>query len=105
MITGYKIIAPNWKAKRRKYAVGETVTMPGAPELGKRGFHFCLDIDDCRRYYRVTPRMHVCVVEALGDVDGPTPDGDSACCTNRLRIVREVPYRELPGSMKENAGK
>ena len=65
--------------------------MKEGPELCKKGFHFCPMAADCFGYYGFDPKNKVAEVEALGDIDG---DGDKRC-TNKLRVVREIPWPEL----------
>ena len=84
---GYKVFNPDWTCRGFTYRVGETDEMKEGPELCKKGFHFCPKAADCFGYYGFDPKNKVAEVEALGDIDG---DGDKRC-TNKLRVVREIP--------------
>ena len=53
--------------------------------------HFCKKAVDCFNYYYFNPSNHVAEVVAYGDV---LEDGDK-CCTDKLEIIREVPWAEL----------
>ena len=88
---GYKVFNPDWTCRGFTYRVGETYEMKEGPELCKKGFHFCPKAADCFGYYGFDPENKVAEVEALGDIDG---DGDKRC-TNKLRVVREIPWPEL----------
>ncbi len=114
---GYKLILENWICQvgeempykdmygeeefrwtvlnSQKYAVGETAVVDGRPVLGAWGLHFCTDMADCLDYRELTPEMHMCEVEALGEIAGSCYPGDSTHCANRLKIIREIPFDEL----------
>ena len=56
-----------------------------------RGFHFCEKAADCFNFYKFNPKNKVAEVLALGEVDS---DGVKSC-TNKIQIVREIPWAEL----------
>lgn len=95
MIRGYKLIPADWQCKGQKYTVDETIAMKEKPVLCEQGFHFCITMKDCLLNYDLTPDMHMCEVEALGMTEGPSANGESKYCTNKIRIVREIPFDEL----------
>lgn len=53
--------------------------------------HFCRKASDCFNYYDFNPKNKVAEVIAYGDI---VESGDK-CCTNKLEIVREIPWQEL----------
>ena len=53
--------------------------------------HFCKKAADCFNYYNFNPENKVAEVIAYGDI---AEEGDK-CCTNKLEIVREIPWAEL----------
>ena len=53
--------------------------------------HFCKKAADCCNYYDFYPNNHVAEVIAHGKV----LEGDDKCCTDKLEIVREIPWAEL----------
>ena len=53
--------------------------------------HFCRKASDCFNYYNFNPKNKVAEVVAYGDV---VEAGDK-CYTNKLEIVREIPWQEL----------
>ena len=93
VVKGYKMFNWDWTCKEKQYKVGETVTQDGELKLCRNGIHFCTKMEDCFRYYPVNPEFKMAEVEAIGDV--LYSDEDSKCCTNRLRVVREISIQEL----------
>ncbi|TGA95991.1 hypothetical protein E4665_17100 [Sporolactobacillus shoreae] len=67
--------------------------MPENPVACRRGFHFCTKAVDCFNHYSFDPDNKVAEVVALGDID--TDTNDSKCATNKIQIVREVPWAEM----------
>lgn len=90
---GFKVFESDWTCRGFQYEVGKTFTEDVKPVCCSKGFHFCTKAIDCFKYYVFFPDNKVAEVEALGDVD--TNDDDSKCCTNKIRIVREVTWNEL----------
>lgn len=54
-------------------------------------FIFCEKATDCFNYYHFDPANKVAEVLALGDI---VTEGDKSC-TNKIQIVREIPWTEL----------
>lgn len=69
-VRGFKVFNPDWTC---------------------RGFHFCENAADCFNYYSFNPDNKVAEVIAYGDI----VRGDDKCCTNKIKIVREIPWQEL----------
>jgi len=90
-IKGYKVFNSDWTCREFLYEVGATYEEYESPILCNRGFHFCEKAADCFRYYNFDPKNKVAEVLALGDVD---TDGIKSC-TNKIQIVREIPWGEL----------
>ena len=88
---GYKVFNPNWTCREFQYEVGQVYEMDEKPICCDRGFHFCEKASDCFQYYSFNPDNKVAEVEAFGDVD---TDGTKSC-TNKIRIVREIPWIEV----------
>lgn len=53
--------------------------------------HFCKNAADCFRYYDFDPNNHVAEVIAHGTV----AEDEYKCATNKLEIVREIPWAEV----------
>ncbi len=92
-IHGFKVFNQDWTCRDFQYDVGKTYTMEDSPVCCQQGFHFCLNAADCFSYYSFDPSNKVAEVIALGDVD--SKDDTSKCCTNKLQIVREIPWDEV----------
>ena len=90
-VKGYKVFNPDWTCRGFKYTVGETFEEEVELSVCNRGFHFCEKAADCFNYYHFDPANKVAEVLALGDV---VTKGDKSC-TNKIQIVREIPWTEL----------
>ena len=95
VVKGFKVFNPDWtcnpNGKSFQYAVGGTYEEDVKPMVCDRGFHFCEKAADCFNYYKFNPENKVAEVLALGEVD---TDGTKSC-TNKIQIVREIPWAEL----------
>ena len=92
-ITGYKAFNKDWTCRGFQYEVGKTYTMKEKPECCSQGFHFCTDVADCFKHYANDPEhTKIALVEALGDIDKKVED--SKCCTNKIKIVKEISFAE-----------
>ena len=95
VVKGFKVFNPDWtcnpNGKPFQYAVGGTYEEDVKPMVYDRGFHFCEKAADCFNYYQFNPENKVAEVLALGEVD---TDGTKSC-TNKIQIVREIPWAEL----------
>ena len=90
-VKGYKVFNPDWTCRGFKYTVGETFEEEIKPSVCNSGFHFCEKAIDCFNYYAFNPENKVAEVLALGDI---VTKGDKSC-TNKIQIVREIPWAEL----------
>ena len=95
VVKGFKVFNPDWtcnpNGKPFQYAVGGTYEEDVIPMVCDRGFHFCEKAADCFNYYQFNPENKVAEVLALGEVD---TDGTKSC-TNKIQIVRKIPWAEL----------
>lgn len=92
-VKGYKVFNSDWACRGFQFEVGKYFEENVIPKCCDAGFHFCLNAADCFNYYDFDPRNKVAEVIALGDVD--YSDEDSKCCTNKIKIVREIPWDEV----------
>lgn len=102
-VHGYKVFNPDWTCRDFQYEVGKTFEENVKPSCCGRGFHFCKEAIDCFNYYPFNPKNKVAEVIALGELD---TDEDKSC-TNKIQIVREVPWIEVLTIVnigKENTG-
>ena len=94
-IKGFKVFNHDWTCSPN----GNTkhYTCPGkfeediTPVRCGQGMHFCKKAVDCFNYYSFSPKNKVAEVIAYGDI----VEQGNKCCTNKLEIVREIPWAEL----------
>lgn len=90
---GYKVFNPDWSCREMQYKVGTSYKMDDKPVVCNRGFHFCIKASDCFKFYDFNSQNKVAEIEAYGDID---QEADSSkCCTNKIKIVREIPWDEV----------
>ena len=92
-IRGYKVFNPDWTCRGFQFEVGKIFEEDVTPNCCNRGFHFCTKASDCFSYYSFRSENKVAEVVALGDVD--TRAENTKCCTNKIKIVREITWQEL----------
>jgi hypothetical protein len=93
-VKGFKVFNPDWTAKHDfKYEVGKTYETDEAPIVCNRGFHFCKKAVDCFNYYSFDPDNKVAEIIAIGGID--EEENGTKCATNKIKIVREIPWSEL----------
>lgn len=88
MVKGYKAFNKDMTCTLGKgkfqYEIGKTYEMDSLAEARRNGFHFCLTKDKVYTFY---PKDSiVCVVYALGDIEG---DG-FAYATNKIQIGERI---------------
>ena len=90
-VKGYKVFNPDWTCRGFQYEVGKTYEENITPETCSRGFHFCERASNCFNYYSFSSLNKVAEIVALGDIN---TDGVKSC-TNKIQIIREIPWDEL----------
>ena len=94
-VKGFKVFSPDWTCSpmgnKKQYTCPGKFEEDVTPIRCGRGMHFCKRAVDCFKYYSFNPKNKVAEVIAYGDV---AEEGDK-CCTNKLEIVREIPWSEL----------
>ena len=90
-IKGYKVFNPDWTCREKQYTCPGTFEESVIPSVYDAGMHFCKRAADCFDYYSFEPSNHVAEVVAYGVI---AEDGDK-CATDKLEIVREIPWSEL----------
>ena len=91
MVKGYKVFNPDWTCKGKQYTCPGTLEEDVNPSVCNVGMHFCKNAADCFRYYDFDPNNHVAEVIAHGTV----AEGEDKCATNKLEIVRKIPWAEV----------
>lgn len=95
-VRGFKVFNPDWTCDPTGHDPKQ-YTCPGKFEeeveiyACGHGMHFCENVADCFNYYSFNPDNKVAEVIAYGDI---VREGDK-CCTNKIKIVREIPWQEL----------
>ena len=91
VVKGFKVFNPDWTCRNKAYTCPGKFEEDVTPSVCDEGMHFCKKAADCFNYYRFDPENKVAEVIAYGDI---AEEGDK-CCTNKLEIVREIPWAEL----------
>ena len=93
---GYKVFSPSWKAVKGnsafQYEIGKTYEEEGKPCVAHHGFHFCKNLIDCFSYYGIEVHNRVALSEAYGEID----EKRNACATNKIKIIKEIPWKDIP---------
>ena len=90
-VKGYKVFNPDWTCRNKQY------TCPGKFEenvllnVCHSGMHFCERAVDCFNYYDFNPENKIAEVVAYGNVIRKR----DKCCTDKLKIIREISWQEL----------
>lgn len=99
-IKRYKVFNHDWTCRGKQYVCPGKFEEEVKPVVGEVGIHFCRNVIDCFECYAFSPCNHVAEVIAYGDIDGD----NNMCCTNRLEIIREVPWTEVLGLVNTGRG-
>jgi hypothetical protein len=94
MKIGYKGFDKNLKCKGYQFKIGEIASKPEVDKprpCTKDGFHYCNKLEDVFAYYSLNGSNRFCEIEVLGNF---TDQGDKSITTS-LRIIRELPIREI----------
>ena len=90
-VKGYKVFNSDWTCSGKQYSCPGIFEEFVSPSVCNVGMHFCKNAADCFRYYDFDPNNHVAEVIAHGTVK----EGEDKCATNKLEIVREIPWAEV----------
>lgn len=91
IVKGYKVFNPDWTCQNKAYICPGKFEENIIPSVCDKGMNFCKKAADCFNYYNFNPENKVAEVIAYGDI---AEEGDK-CCTNKLEIVREIPWAEF----------
>ena len=91
VVKGFKVFNPDWTCRNKQYTCPGKFEESVTPSVCDCGMHFCKKAADCFQYYLFDPNNKVAEVIAYGAV---VEDGDK-CATDKLEIVREIPWAEL----------
>ena len=91
VVNGFKVFNPDWTCRGKQYTCPGHFEEDVVPSACNQGMHFCKKAVDCFNYYVFDPKNKVAEVAAYGRV---VEEGDK-CCTDKLEIIREIPWQEL----------
>lgn len=95
IVKGFKVFNPDWtcspNGNTKQYTCPGKFEEDVTPVRCGQGMHFCKEAADCFNYYSFNPDNHVAEVAAYGTV---VEEGDK-CATDKLEIIREIPWTEL----------
>jgi hypothetical protein len=100
VVKGFKVFNPDWTCKDKQYGCPGRFEEDVTPSICNKGMHFCKRASDCFNYYSFDPNNKVAEVIAYGEV---SEEGDK-CATNKLEVVREIPWSELLGLVNTGKG-
>ena len=90
-VKGYKVFNSDWTCRGKQYSCPGIFEEFVSPSVCNVGMHFCKNASDCFCYYDFDPKNHVAEVIAHGTV----AEDENKCATNKLEIVREIPWAEV----------
>ena len=96
VVHGFKVFRPDWTCdptgyNPKQYTCPGKFEEEGELDICNHGMHFCQTAVDCFNYYSFNSKNKVAEIIAYGDV---RTDGYELC-TNKLEIVREIPWDEV----------
>ena len=90
-VKGYKVFNPDWTCRNKQYTCPGNFEENVSLDVCNSGMHFCERAADCFNYYSFNPENKIAEVVAYGSV---IREGDK-CCTDKLKIIREISWQEL----------
>ena len=106
-VHGFKVFNADWtcspSGNTKQYTCPGKFEEEGELDVCGHGMHFCQTAADCFNYYDFDSNNKVAEVIAYGEV---LTKGDKSC-TDKLEIVREIPWQELLAIVntgKDNTG-
>ena len=95
VVHGFKVFRPDWtcspNGNTKQYTCPGKFEEEGELDVCGHGMHFCQTAADCFNYYSFNSENKVAEVIAYGDVR----TGGDKSCTDKLEIVREIPWDEV----------
>lgn len=91
IVKGYKVFNSDWTCRDKQYTCPGTFEENVSLDICYQGMHFCRKAIDCFCYYTFDPSNHVAEVIAYGNIK----ERDNKCCTDKLKIVRELSWHEV----------
>lgn len=91
VVKGYKVFNSDWTCRDKQYTCPGEFEEDVELDVCHCGLHFCKKAADCFNYYSFDSSNHVAEVIAYGEVK----EKGNKCCTNKLKIVRELSWYEV----------
>ena len=91
IVNGYKVFNSDWTCRDKQYSCPGTFEEDVELDVCHHGMHFCKKAVDCFNYYSFSSSNRVAEVVAYGEVR----EKGNKCCTNKLKIVRELSWYEV----------
>ena len=95
VVHGFKVFRPDWtcspNGNTKQYTCPGKFEEEGGLDVCGHGMHFCQTAADCFNYYDFDSNNKVAEVIAYGEVR----TDDDKSCTDKLEIVREIPWDEV----------
>ena len=91
VVNGYKVFNSDWTCRDKQYSCPGTFEEDVELGVCYQGMHFCKKAVDCFNYYSFSSSNRVAEVVAYGEVR----EKGNKCCTNKLKIVRELSWYEV----------
>lgn len=94
-VKGFKVFHSDWTCSpnghTKQYTCPGKFEEEGELDICSHGMHFCQTAADCFNYYSFNSENKVAEVIAYGEVR----TDDDKSCTDKLEIVREIPWDEV----------
>lgn len=94
-VRGFKVFRSDWTCSvggnTKHYTCPGKFEEEGELGINNHGMHFCENAVDCFKYYLFDANLKIAEVVAYGTV----LRGKNQSCTDKLEVVREVPWYEL----------
>ena len=91
VVKGFKVFNPDWTCRDKQYTCPGKFEEDVTPSACSQGIHFCKKAASCFNYYQFNSENKVAEVAAYGTV----VEESDKCCTDKLEIIREIPWQEL----------
>jgi hypothetical protein len=91
-LKAYKVFDENWKCRGFQYEVGRTYEIKEKPILCERGFHACVQVQNCFSYYGFDPKNKVAEVLLSGIIIGQ--EGEKQCA-QKIKILKELSWESM----------
>src|SRR5574344_2680918 len=104
MIKGFKMTNKDMTCNEFKYDIGKEYIYDGDIKICNNGYHFCIDLVDCLRYYdNINSDKRFFEIEAYGKI--VKGNSGSKCVTNHIKFIRELSIEDVYQYIRDNKDK